>query len=310
MLIDKEARGLANRSNLIYLTSSFRDGFKQVLEMKSSNARVLIPSYVGLSLEEGSGILDPIKEAFAEFEFYGVNENLDPIVDSLRSKIEVFNPTHVLVVNYFGFLISNRYEVFKALSSYDIITIEDFAHLMIPLQYRMGVKKYANYEIFSLHKTLGSQFGGGAVLCNSGSTSPIDETISARDLDAYAHSDLEYISKERLNNYLTIDSKIKTLQKNRFQPFFTDDRTPIIPLNYPIRMSSKESRHSLFMHLDKEGIVPTALYHRLVPEISNREFPYSVKISECILNLPVHQDITSFGLEKMFSIVEKFNYSE
>lgn len=310
MLIDKEAKGLANLPNPMYLTSSFRDGFRQILELQPLNARVLIPSYVGLSLEEGSGILDPIKEAFAEFEFYEVSENLDPLIDSLKSKIEIFKPTHVLVVNYFGFLISNRHEVFKALSLYDTISIEDFAHLITPLQWRMIVKKYANYEIFSLHKTLGSQFGGGAVLCNSGSEIPIDETISIRDLDAYAHANLEYISRKRLQNYFTLDSRIRTLQNNRFDRFFTDNRIPILPLNYPIRMTSKELRHSLFMNLNKEGIVPTALYHRLVPEISHQEFPQSIKASECILNLPVHQDISSFGLEKMLSIVEKFTNSE
>jgi dTDP-4-amino-4,6-dideoxygalactose transaminase len=309
-MIDKEATGENNSICKIYFTKSFRDGFRQVLKLEESSTKVLIPSYVGLSLVEGSGILDPIKEAMSIYDFYEVDENLDPVISSLAGKIESFGPTHVLVVNYFGFLISNREEVFRLLSSHNIVSIEDFAHLLFPIQNRMGISRYAHFEIFSLHKTIGSRFGGGAVLTSSFANVPIQETISELDLQSYVHSNLEFIKDKKLRNYMILRSRIHSLGNKAIRFFFDDDRIPIVPLNYPLKLSSLEKRHVLYNLLCEEGITPTALYHRLIPEIQHERFPISCRVSNSVLNLPIHQDIEDAEMDKLISTIERFTNLE
>jgi dTDP-4-amino-4,6-dideoxygalactose transaminase len=300
MLINKEASGSNNNKKIVYLTKSCRDAIKQILVSGSENKRILIPAYIGLSLEEGSGILDPVKESDTIFEFYNVDRHLDPDLDSLEMMLSSFVPTHILLVNYFGFLTGNRFEVFELLSKHPISVIEDFAHLIEPLNSNRCFPQLADYEVVSLHKTIGSGVGGGALLCKS-SIPAFSDTISLDSLRIYSKSDLDYISNVRWRNYRYIQESLDSLECDSIQPFFADHRTPITPLNFPIRLKNLDMRHELYKKLIAVGIIPTALYHRLVGELSSERFPKSVDISQRILNLPTHQDV---GLPELNVLVE------
>ena len=305
MIIEKEATGFNNREYCLYLTDSCRDAIKQILMMGNGSKKILIPAYVGLSTEEGSGILDPVKETFTEFAFYKVDLQLDPELESLENMLKDFRPTHVLVVNYFGFLLSNRKDVFELLANYEVITVEDFAHLIEPLRKHSDTPMLANYEVFSLHKTIGAKIGGGALLCETAKES-ITETISNSALKLFAKSDLNLISHLRSRNYNYLNSRLNWHQNKIFTPFFFDGRNPVLPLNLPIRLSSLELRHELYNYLTKEGIFPTALYHRLVPELHEENFPVSLQISQTILNLPTHQDVDLEELDILLQLLKVF----
>ena len=305
MLITKEASGSRNRDNTIYFTESCRDAIKQILMSSSITKKILIPAYIGLSLEEGSGILDPIKESNTAFEFYDVDENLDPDLGSLSSMLALFDPTHVLVVNYFGFLCANRLEVFELLSKYSVCIIEDFAHLIEPLK---GIRKFsqlADFEVFSLHKTIGAGVGGGALLCKSTSYN-FKDTIANESIKKYAKSDLEYISEARLRNYHYLKGNLNLFACECIKPFFSDERKPILPLNFPLRTRNVEIRHQLYQLLVEAGIIPTALYHRLVGELQSERYSISLNISQTILNLPTHQDVQKVELDAMIEKVRNF----
>ena len=305
MPISKEATGERNADYSVYFTKSCRDAIRQVLMMSGDSNRILIPAYIGLSLEEGSGILDPIKESGTSFAFYALDFNLDPILESLESRIKSFNPTHVLVVNYFGYLISNRTSVFEMLSQFSVDTIEDFAHLLLPLTDKREVDKLADSEVYSLHKTIGSNTGGGAVL-KSRDDSFLSNTITSDSLALFAKTNIEYVSRIRRRNFLYLSTELQTFTTSKFVPFFSDGREPILPLNFPIRVSTRQSRHELYGLLVESEILPTALYHRLVPEITESEYPTSLKVSETILNLPIHQDIELYQLDEMLGLLRSY----
>jgi hypothetical protein len=305
MLINKEASGSKNSRHAVYLTDSCRNAIKQILVCGSANNRVLIPAYVGLSLQEGSGILDPIKESNSKFEFYDVDLQLDPDLESLRMSITSFSPTHVLLVNYFGFLTSNRTEVFELLSKYPVLIIEDFAHLIEPMVASREFPLMADFEVVSLHKTIGAGVGGGALISKSADAGFID-TISEHSLKIYAKSDLGLISKVRWRNYYHLQNYIESLECDCFEFFFSDCRKPITPLNFPIRLRNFEIRHSLYKLLVDAGIVPTALYHRLVNELDSERYSISSDVSQRILNLPIHQDVEIRELDMMIEILRGF----
>ena len=305
MLINKEASGSKNGNDTLFFTSSCRDAIKQILINGSGTKRILIPAYVGLSLEEGSGILDPIKESNAEFQFYDLDSDLDPDLASLKLMLTAFMPTHVLLVNYFGFLTCNRSKVFELLSTHSVLIIEDFAHLIEPLNVTRQIPRLADFEVVSLHKTIGSGTGGGALLCKSASDDFVD-TISLESLRHFAKSDLDFISRVRWENFEYLHAKINSLDCECFQPFFSDGRKPISPLNYPIRLRNLEMRHKLYQCLIAAGVFPTALYHRLIEELNSDRFITSLEISQTILNLPTHQDVQICDLDVMIEILRSF----
>lgn len=305
MRIEKEPSGSRNRDKSLYFTKSCRDAVKQILSMNSGERRILLPAYVGLSLEEGSGILDPVKESNSKFCFYEVNSQLDPDLNSLKSMITSFTPSHVLVVNYFGYLMSNRKAVFQLLSEYQVCVIEDFAHLIEPLRSHKEISMLAHYEVFSLHKTMGAGMGGGAVLCESSEES-FDENISDSSLKLLGKSDMNYISDLRWQNYIYLESRLNTDHSEIFTPFFSDRRAPVLPLNFPIRFPNRETRHAMYTALIDAGIFPTSLYHRLVPEINIENYPLSIQISQTILNLPIHQDVDIDKINILLEVVRKF----
>ena len=198
---------MRNSRNFIYFTESCRDSIKQILTMSPTPTKILLPSYVGLSLVEGSGILDPIKESGTEFDFYEVDSNLDPELISLESKLIRFNPTHVLLVNYFGFLMGNRESAFNVMSKFPVCVIEDFAHLIEPLRDHQVISKKASYEVYSLHKIIGAGLGGGALVSDIPNL-PMKDTIPKSSLLSYTKSDLNYISEIRWRNYNQLEKEI------------------------------------------------------------------------------------------------------
>lgn len=305
MKIEKEATGIRNSRNFVFFTDSCRDGIKQVLRTSSNPTKILLPAYVGLSLVEGSGILDPVKESGTEFDFYEVDSNLDPELTSLESQIIRFNPTHVLLVNYFGFLIGNRESAFSIMSKYPVCVIEDFAHLIEPLRDHQTISMKASYEVYSLHKIIGTGLGGGALVSDIPNL-PMEDTIPKSSLLHYTKSDLNYISKIRWRNFNYLEDKIDWNSKEIFTRFFSDGRRPIIPLNFPIKLSSKDLRHKLYEFLTGVKIFPTALYHRLVPEITQECYPISMEIANTVLNLPIHQDIGPKELNLIIKAMQRF----
>ena len=305
MRIEKEASGLRNSRNFVYFTDSCRDGIKQVLRASPTPTKILLPAYVGLSLVEGSGILDPVKESGTKFDFYEVDSNLDPELTSLEYKLIHFNPTHVLLVNYFGFLMGNRESAFNVISKFPVCVIEDFAHLIEPLRDHHAISMKASYEVYSLHKFIGAELGGGALVSDIPNL-PMKDTILKASLLSYTKSDLNYISEIRWRNFNHLEKEVDWNSKMIFTPFFSDGRRPVVPLNFPIKLSSNNLRHKLYELLTENKIFPTALYHRLVPEITQEKYPISIEIANTVLNLPIHQDIGPKELNLIIKALQRF----
>ena len=301
-MIHKEAKLKELDNKRMRLTSSCRDGLFQLLkhEGNTGTQKILLPAYVGLSLEEGSGILDPVKATGTPFEFYNIGSRLSPDLEDLKTKIEANPNSIVLLVNYLGWKIENRNEALKICNSYGIRVVEDNAHLLGQMIANEETNLNSNYQIYSIHKFLGTN-GGGAVK----SIEPIgdiSETMSKEDLVNLAKTPLESLLSTRMSNYIELKKRLIEIDSKQFKFFF--ESNPDTALNFPILFESKKERQDLYKRLTQEEIYPTALYHRLVPEISRYEFPLSHNVSDRILNLPIHQDISSQGLDKMCCVIE------
>jgi len=286
------------------MVSSFRDGFYQILENEKKNGsdRILLPAYIGLSLVEGSGLLDPVTESGFEFEFYKLGQELDPNIEDILLKIEVFRPSIILIVNYFGWDIAERENLIEQLKKSNVKIIEDDAHNLYKLHsYEKEIVR-SDYQIFSIHKTLGCMNGG--VVVSESKIPFIVETIDECDLLAFASSNQDYIHKIRQENFYELGEKLSKIKTPNYQ-FFFQTRKPASPLNFPILMTNKEKRHKVYTELLENNIFPTSLYHRLIPNLEVSDYPEAHNISNRILNLPIHQDISQNDLNKMAEILAR-----
>lgn len=307
--MSKEPKGKNNNGLNLKMVRSFRDGLYQILcnEKKNGSNRILLPAYIGLSLVEGSGILDPVTQSGFEFEFYKLGQELDPKAKDVLLKIDNFKPSVVLVVNYFGWDIANRNQLFEQLKKQKVKIIEDDSHNLYKLHSFEKDIVRADYQIFSIHKTLGCENGG--VVVSENEIPYIDETIDKFDLLSFASSNQNYIHKIRQENFFELEKKLSTIKTNRHKSFF-QARKPSSPLNYPILMINKEGRHKVYTTLIENNIFPTALYHRLIPNLEATDYPEAHDISNRILNLPIHQDVSHNNLTKMAEILTKFADSD
>ena len=78
-----------------------------------------------------------------------------------------------------------------------------------------------------------------------------------------------------------------------------------VPHNFPIKVRHGK-REQLYFNLMKKGMPTIALYYRLIDKIEKEEFPISFKISDEILNLPVHQDTSLKDIDLLCAALKKY----
>ena len=78
-----------------------------------------------------------------------------------------------------------------------------------------------------------------------------------------------------------------------------------IPQTFPILIKNNQ-REKLYFYLMDQGAPTTALYYRLIDQIKKEDFPLSHKISQEILNLPVHQDTNQDDIIIICDLIRNF----
>jgi len=296
--IEKENKDLRSyRSGRIY-TASARAAMTFILQaQKRMDPRgILLPAYIGLSKIEGSGVFDPIRTSAIDYAFYPVDERLRPDLDALEVQLRSGSFQLVFLIHYFG-VPQVDVEQFVALCHrYDVKVIEDCAHTLLGGLEGRRLGSYGDYAIFSIHKSTTTPDGGffldhGGVL--DAASLPLSMRITLATLAEFADTDLEASARHRLRNYEAVQQWVAGL------PQLTSmfDRIPAgaVPLNFPV-IVSQGKREQLYFNLIEREILPTALYHKLIAEISAQQFPNSHFVCNNILNLPTHADISQTHL--------------
>ena len=291
--IEKENKKLeAYRARRIF-TASARAAMRFILDARrrADPRGILLPAYIGLSKVEGSGVFDPIRASAIDYAFYSLDERLRPNLAALEVQLCSGNFQLVFLIHYFG-LPQVDVEQFVALCRrYQVQVIEDCAHTLSGGLQGRRLGSYGDYAIFSIHKSCAT-VDGGFLLDHTGTLEstrlPESLAISRETLAEFADTDIEAASLHRLNNYQAVAGWLDCLPQ--LAPMF--DQLPLgaVPLNYPV-IVAQGKREQLYFALIKRGVVPTALYHTLIPEITAAEFAPSHYVAANILNLPTHSDI-------------------
>ncbi|CQR74723.1 UDP-4-amino-4-deoxy-L-arabinose--oxoglutarate aminotransferase [Sporomusa ovata DSM 2662] len=266
------------------------------------NERVILPAYIGWSNREGSGVFDPIRELGLQYEFYAVDRYLQVDVDDLAKKLG--DGTRVLVViHYFGRPDPHLSEIVQMAHRAGIYVIEDAAHALYSAWVGNCCGQFGDATIFSLHKMLPIVNGGFLQVNNSELTKFLNAAggyfeSNSRYLMAGTEYDLAAIASARQENHAFLKDIIIQFS-DKIELLWPDEADQqVIPQTLPIVIKCRP-REDLYFTLNKAGFGVVSLYHTMISEISQENFPESHWLARRILNLPVHQDCTKASLQAM-----------
>ena len=293
----------------LFFTNSARTGWRHLLRylnIKKPN-NILLPSYIGITQREGSGVFDPVEETNTPFEFYRLNEKLSVDIEDFKHKIINNEIRLALIIHYFGFLQSNIKSIRKICDDNDVLMVEDCAHVLYDSDESYTIGNNGDFSFYSLHKYLSVKSGGILKINNSKfelPKIPDKEKCSSDVLEQLLRIDLKQIAIKRIHNYCYLFEKLRNI--DRIEIMYPSIEPYLIPHNFPIIVKNNR-REELYFKLFEKGIPTIALYYRLIDAINRNKYPVSHYISSSILNLPVHQDIEIDDLDMLINEIKGFN---
>ena len=248
--------------------------------------KIFIPSYVGWSPKEGSGIFDPLnKISLLEKRYYPLNKDLDIKYEFLVNKLE--ENSILLMVNYFGFRDSRMDHIIELAHKRHCVVIEDNAHGFFT--FHLNKKKLSDFSFFSLHKMFTFPNGGSLIINNKKYNDlPFEGTKSYHN-NPYNY-DIYSISEKRLYNFKKL--YLYSLQySDYFYPLKSlSDIIYNVPQTFPI-VILKGNRDKIYDMMNEKGYGVVSLYHTLIDELQSEVYKDTLWLSQNILNLPLHQDV-------------------
>lgn len=307
-MITKSAQNTDTLTKNLTFTRSARSAWKLIIESvkkRQGFASIALPAYIGFTEREGSGIFDPVEATEANYSFYELDEDLNIDFKSFSKLIKTRTFNIAFVVHYFGFCRNDMSKIKRLCEEYDVILVEDCAHA-----FQLGLKTESvgitgDFSIYSLHKHLATNTGG--VLRNMSEslellTLPDEDKISLDASLQLLNSDLEAIAAKRRENYAFYADMLASVKG--VQVMYTLGEAEV-PQSFPIRVKNN-LREPLYFYLMEKQIPTIALYYRLIDVLDADSYPLAHKISNEILNLPVHQDITQQDTDIVSKEIIKF----
>jgi dTDP-4-amino-4,6-dideoxygalactose transaminase len=292
--ISKLASCTDNYRRLIYDFPNARSAFKATLlalGMRSGFDEVLLPAYVGWSSREGSGVMDPIRELGLKPVFYRMTPQLRIDVDDLCLRLTTSHARVLVVIHYFGFPDPEYKRVCQLAHEHGLIVVEDEAHSMLSDLVGGVCGRVGEFSIMSLHKLLPVPQGGLLVVNSSAERTCAgalqllrSESRSSIELCEY---DTFSIAQQRRNHAARLVDLLAHVPQVELLMPLSDG---VVPQTLPIVLKSG-CRDTVYHQLNSEGFGVVSLYHTMVPELNELEYPDAQWLAKRVLNLPVHQDI-------------------
>ena len=284
----------------IRYTTSARNAFRLILSELtfSENKKLLLPAYIGITDREGSGVFDPVLETATPYEFYSVDRQLSANKEDLYGKIKSGEFRALLVIHYFGFCQNDMAEILELCRKYDVLVIEDCAHSLLSSVDQGELGHLGDFGFYSLHKIFATQDGGLLRVNNQAfsslTTQEHHDQPAAETLETVARADLQAIRTIRRNNYLQLLNLTESIPS--VEALYPNLGPKIVPHNFPILIADGR-REEIYFDLIERGVPAIALYYRMIDPINDGGFTIALEVSQNILNLPVHQDVTSKDVE-------------
>jgi len=233
-------------------------------------------------------VFDPVAELKLNSTFYPLDEHLHIDLKLLEDIFKAGAIKLFVIIHYFGYVDPGYEEAVSLARKYKVHVLEDEAHSLYTDIVGGMSGRLGDAAIFSLHKMLPIAKGG--VLCVNGQvgsgmvvTSEYPDCSVAFDYDFYS------IAKKRRANAVALGEAMKKYSPE-ILPLRQSMKSGEIPQTYPVIIRNV-SRDKIYEMMNASGYGVVSLYHTMIPEITQNDFPRSFGVSNRILNLPVHQDV-------------------
>lgn len=293
----------------LWYFASARKAFLHLLgELKfNPNAMILLPSYIGITDREGSGVFDPIEAMRINYCFYHVDDKLQVVISDVLEIIENCPVVALLLIHYFGFPQKEIDKLKDICKQKNVFLIEDCAHSLYSCFNGTRLGDFGEFSFFSIHKSLPSETGGFLQINNQefSISDPVceEDRIDLCALEILCRAKGRMIAEKRTKNYGRLLKLLDGVEEITIMN--PNLLAGVVPLNMPVLVKAG-NREPLYFYLLEQGIPTIALYYRLIKEISEQEFPLSYRISRDVLNLPIHQDVEFRDLEVLVYYIKKY----
>ena len=284
---------------------SARDAFRVLLTACgiTTGDSILLPSFIGWSAREGSGVYDPVASIGAESIFYRMNENLSIDADDVQCKIRMRKPRVLVLIHYFGYPDPNAAALAAYAHKHGVLVLEDEAHAMLSDLVGGACGRTGDAVIFSLHKMLPFR-EGGVLLLNPSIADGVRMQLAEREpqgeLLSFWEYDLHCIATIRRRNAEQLIAALSPLA-GRVNLLFPSLPPGVVPQTLPVIIQRK-NRDELYFEMNAAGFGVVSLYHTLIDRVNAKEFPESHALASRIMNLPVHQDAKP---EQLAAMIDK-----
>lgn len=247
---------------------------------------IYIPGYIGWSPKEGSGIFDPLNRITGlQRHYYRMTGKLEIDASDLENKLK--GHSILLIINYFGFRDRNFRKLTDMAHSRGCVVLEDNAHGFYTYfcRGRMG----ADATFFSLHKMFPFVRGGALFIENTGLK--IAAEGSNRQEAPYNpfQYDINSIADARSSNFKRLAALAEGWE-DYFVPLReVDALKENIPQSFPVVIRQGD-RNKIYEIMNARGYGVVTLYHTMIEELRREEHRDACRLSEHIMNFPVHQD--------------------
>lgn len=301
-MLSKKPEKKYNYNKKCFYTNSARQAWGMILQSLPNNSKILLPSYIGVTDREGSGIYDPVTAFEIKHDFYELKSDLSIDIEYLKSKLNQGEYNLILIVHYFGFQVDNIIEIAKICKEYDVVLVEDCAHLFtLNLNYLSNAGNYGDMSFYSLHKNFPLDKGGLLLVNNKSIRLDVQSFSELNNKEEFLFYDILGIAEKRIENYKYLQKLIENIDGI---VSFKNLKKGDIPHNYPILVSNN-LREPLYFWLLERGVHLIALYYRLIPPLNVSENNEMIKLSNNILNLPIHQDVDKKELVFMVELIKQ-----
>jgi dTDP-4-amino-4,6-dideoxygalactose transaminase len=276
-------------------TNSAREAWSRIIEdykILNPVGKILLPSYIGWSSNEGSGIFDSVTNSGLDYDFYELGMQLEINVEDLKIKVKGNQKPLVLLVHYFGFIDLEYDKITGWLLDNNIFFVEDCAHAWLTDLIGGKSGRRGDYSFYSLHKLLPVSSGG--VMVNN----KPDTINKVSKINPFLELNYDFVSifNIRRANYKYLYSLLKEV--SGIEVIYESLEEGICPQTFPVIVKDYD-RDKLYHEMNEEGFGLVSLYHTMIEHLKDNKSKASSVLSKKIINLPIHQDVDNEQINRM-----------
>ncbi|MEV4816298.1 DegT/DnrJ/EryC1/StrS family aminotransferase [Micromonospora tulbaghiae] len=288
--------GAFHTPSLFY--SAAREGMRDLLAQpevwRGEQRGILLPSFIGWSAHEGSGVFDPVTELGLDPGFYDLTPDLAVDLSSLETRLAEGRYDVVVVIHYFGRTERAIGRIRTLTDRHGALLLEDLAHAWFTHALGGPAGRTGEVSLYSLHKMLPMPGARGGMVTYRNPDRLTGQRETAPELARYViDHDTPGIARQRRENFSALTNLLGTLPEmgDAFELMWPELDEDDVPQTLPVRIlgAGRENRDHVYAEMNREGFGMVSLYHTLIEHL--RDHPTTARLARHIINFPVHQDI-------------------